>query len=92
MLVTGGAGFAGSNLVRHNYCGDRTRGNQSGKSDHAGDLFSHCGCLDDSKHTFVHGDICDARLLAATKPITRTAEDSEVLSAEQMRGGAEGQQ
>jgi dTDP-glucose 4,6-dehydratase len=61
LLVTGGAGFIGSNLVRHLLAGDdhvevvnldllTYAGNRENLSDLSGD----------PRHSFVHADICDA--------------------------------
>lgn len=64
ILITGGAGFIGSNLVRHML------------HEHPNyqivnlDALTYAGCLEslqdvsaDPRYTFVHGDICDAALV-----------------------------
>ncbi len=71
LLVTGGAGFIGSNFVRHVLAGfDHTVVNLDFLT-YAGNRESLAG-LDPERHRFVHGDICDAelvrRLLAEHRP------------------------
>lgn len=65
LLVTGGAGFIGSNFVRmvldeH----PDTRIVNLDKLTYAGNLESLGGCMDNSRHVFVKGDIGDAALVA----------------------------
>jgi dTDP-glucose 4,6-dehydratase len=61
MLITGGAGFIGCNFVRHvlRHRPDRRIINL--------DALTYCGNVDnlpdDRRHTFVHGDVCDAQLV-----------------------------
>lgn len=63
LLVTGGAGFIGSNFVVSTLA-------QSGepivtldKLTYAGSLMNLAAVSDDSRHTFVRGDICDRELV-----------------------------
>jgi dTDP-glucose 4,6-dehydratase len=64
ILVTGGAGFIGSNFVRmvlseHPDC----HVVNLDKLTYAGNLESLADVLDNSRHRFVHGDICDGPLV-----------------------------
>ena len=64
ILVTGGAGFIGSNFVRmileeHNDCFVVNLD----KLTYAGNLENLAGFMDDSNHKFVKGDICDGELV-----------------------------
>lgn len=64
ILVTGGAGFIGSNFVRmvlaeHPDC----LVVNLDKLTYAGNLESLVDVLDNSRHRFVHGDICDGSLV-----------------------------
>ncbi len=65
MLVTGGAGFIGSNFVRHMLATDE------GLHIVNLDALTYAGSLDnlralpgEERHSFVHGDICDGELVA----------------------------
>jgi dTDP-glucose 4,6-dehydratase len=64
ILVTGGAGFIGSNFVRHllaEHPDDRVI--NLDKLTYAGNPANLADVADSSRYTFVHGDICDAKLL-----------------------------
>jgi dTDP-glucose 4,6-dehydratase len=61
LLITGGAGFIGSNLIR--YFLEQYPGMQITNLDkltYAGNLENLAGLENDSRHVFVQGDICDA--------------------------------
>ncbi|TDC10838.1 dTDP-glucose 4,6-dehydratase [Nonomuraea longispora] len=61
ILVTGGAGFIGSHFVHGLDAADVT---VLDKLTYAGSRAN----LDGARHTFVHGDVCDARLLSEVVP------------------------
>ena len=65
-LVTGGAGFIGSNLVRY-LLAERPEAEvvTLDALTYAGHLANLEGVLDDPRHRFVHGDICDAEAARA---------------------------
>lgn len=83
LLVTGGAGFIGSNFVHHMLSGADTRIINLDLLTYAGNRESLAG-LPDDRHVFVHGDICDAvlvrRLLTEHRPdaIVHFAAESHV--------------
>src|SRR4051812_42465325 len=60
ILISGGAGFIGSNLVRHliDHTGERLV--VVDKLTYAGSLLNLAGVLDDPRVTFVQADIADA--------------------------------
>ena len=65
LLVTGGAGFIGSNFVRHLLAADAdTRVVNLDALTYAGNRATLADVEDSERHTFVHGDIGDAKLLA----------------------------
>jgi len=64
LLVTGGAGFIGSNFVRHvlsKYPDDSIL--TLDKLTYAGNPANLAGLAGEARHTFVKGDICDAALV-----------------------------
>ena len=63
ILVTGGAGFIGSNFVR-DWLGSETGAVVNlDKLTYAGNLANLSDVRSDPRHIFVHGDICDAGLV-----------------------------
>jgi dTDP-glucose 4,6-dehydratase len=72
LLITGGAGFIGSNLVRHSLDHTADRLVVLDKLTYAGSLLNLDGPLKDRRVTFVQGDIADAdlvgRLFAEHRP------------------------
>ncbi|MFA9430158.1 dTDP-glucose 4,6-dehydratase [Egicoccus sp. AB-alg2] len=66
LLVTGGAGFIGSNFVRHVLqTTDDVHVTNLDALTYAGNLASLHDVADDPRHRFVHGDVCDAGLVDA---------------------------
>ncbi|MEV0694685.1 dTDP-glucose 4,6-dehydratase [Streptomyces sp. NPDC050388] len=72
LLITGAAGFIGSNYVRNllsgAYGGSDIQVTALDKLTYAGNLENLAPVHDHPRFTFVHGDICDARLLAELMP------------------------
>lgn len=66
VLVTGGAGFIGSNLTRALLARDLERVVVLDALTYAGHLASLAGASDDPRFRFVHGDICDRALVENT--------------------------
>ncbi|MGQ0735733.1 MAG: dTDP-glucose 4,6-dehydratase [Acidobacteriota bacterium] len=65
VLVTGGAGFIGSNFVRHALAAHPDwHVTTLDKLTYAGRRENLHDVMDDPRHTFVHGDICDASCAA----------------------------
>ena len=64
-LITGGAGFIGSNFIRFLF---RERNDidviNLDALSYAGNLDNLSEVMDNSKHTFIHGDICDPKTVA----------------------------
>jgi dTDP-glucose 4,6-dehydratase len=72
VLVTGGAGFIGSNFVRHAVAAHADwRITTLDKLTYAGRLENLQGLLDHPRHTFVRGDIADPTVAA---PLVKAAE------------------
>lgn len=63
ILVTGGAGFIGSNFVLDWIAGEQTPVINLDKLTYAGNLNNLADLQDDSRHVFVQGDICDGALV-----------------------------
>ncbi len=63
ILITGGAGFIGSNLVHHCLEGEEFKLINLDKLTYAGNLESLLSVQDNLRHVFVKGDICDGGLL-----------------------------
>src|SRR5882672_11986949 len=64
ILVTGGAGFIGSNLVRHLLGAATEPVLNLDKLTYAGNLQNLASVWSDPRHVFVHGDIADGDLIA----------------------------
>ena len=60
ILVTGGAGFIGSNFIQHHLASGRAcRVINLDKLTYAGNPSNLEGMSQDKRYTFIHGDICD---------------------------------
>ena len=83
LIVTGGAGFIGSNFVRHAIAHGRSVVTLDALT-YAGNLANISSVMDDARHTFVEGSIADrplvARLIAEHRPsvIVNFAAESHV--------------
>ena len=64
ILVTGGAGFIGGSFVRQTLAEAPSRIVNLDALTYAGNLDSLASVRDNPRHEFVHGDICDAALVA----------------------------
>ena len=64
LLVTGGAGFIGSNFVLSTLAATGEPGVNLDKLTYAGNLRNLGALQGDARHTFVRGDICDRTLVA----------------------------
>jgi len=64
ILVTGGAGFIGSNFVRQWIGEEQSRVVNLDRLTYAGNLDSLAEIADDPRHVFVEGDICDGPLVS----------------------------
>ncbi|MBM3771241.1 MAG: dTDP-glucose 4,6-dehydratase [Acidimicrobiia bacterium] len=84
LVITGGAGFIGSNLVRHAFTHSTERLIVVDKLTYAGSLLNLEGVIDSSRVRFVHADICDEaamrEVFAAERPraILNLAAESHV--------------
>jgi dTDP-glucose 4,6-dehydratase len=65
ILVTGGAGFIGSNFVLGTVAGGHARVVTLDKLTYAGNLSNLAELEGDPRHTFVKGDICDRALVSS---------------------------
>ncbi len=65
LIVTGGAGFIGSALIRHLIAQTRHEILNLDKLTYAGNLDSLASVAGDARYRFRRGDICDAALVAA---------------------------
>jgi dTDP-glucose 4,6-dehydratase len=64
VLMTGGAGFIGSNFVLRWLASEQDALINLDKLTYAGNLGNLASISADSRHRFVHGDICDRKLVA----------------------------
>jgi dTDP-glucose 4,6-dehydratase len=80
LLVTGGAGFIGSNYVRHALASHPDWPVTTfDKLTYAGRLENLQGVRDDPRHTFVRGDVADADVV---RPLVRHANPVVHFAAE----------
>ena len=83
IFVTGGAGFIGSNFIRHVLgVSDDVRITNYDALTYAGNLASLADVADDDRYTFVQGDICDAakvhEVMAGHDAVVNFAAESHV--------------
>jgi dTDP-glucose 4,6-dehydratase len=65
LFITGGAGFIGSNYVRHVMANSDDEVTVFDALTYAGNLSSLADVAEDSRYSFVQGDICDREAVAA---------------------------
>lgn len=65
VLVTGGAGFIGSNFIRHLLANHDYHVVNLDKLTYAGNVENLADIADDPRYSFVQGDICDAELVGS---------------------------
>lgn len=68
LFITGGAGFIGSNYVRHVLATTDDEVTVFDALTYAGNLENLADVADDARYTFVHGDICDRDAVGAALP------------------------
>jgi len=82
ILITGGAGFIGSNFVRHVLATHDYQVINLDKLTYAGNLDNLRDVADDKRHRFVQGDICDrelaGRLMAEADAVVNFAAETHV--------------
>jgi dTDP-glucose 4,6-dehydratase len=82
ILVTGGAGFIGSNFVRHLLARHEYHVINLDKLTYAGNLDNLRDVEDDARYRFVHGDICEhevvGRLMREADAVVHFAAESHV--------------
>ena len=65
VLVTGGAGFIGSAVVRELICATEHRVVVVDKLTYAGNLESLAPVAGSDRYHFIHGDVCDGQAMQA---------------------------
>ena len=63
ILITGGAGFIGSNFILRRLSASDSLVVNLDKLTYAGNIKNLAAVAEDSRYRFVHGDICDSRLV-----------------------------
>jgi len=71
VLITGGAGFVGSALIRHLICDTQVEVVNYDHLSYAGNLQSLASVSESSRYHFVRGDICDSKHFAQTLKLHR---------------------